>query len=1038
MPKNHYEILELESTATADEINKAYLRLVRQHAPDKTLDSKSDQTTYTDILTAGKTLRDPEKKKKYDQGLAIPPCSTPMLRINNNAASGDSSSTALVAYREISLHSLLNSANATPLELANQCESNLELAQTAWNDEKLRKTIGMWWYIPAEKFATIAMSLARDPIILLALQSNGLLSTPLSLAKRYKVIALGFLTQPHIKLTGIMIAELIQLHSIAVDQLHAHAQDKYKDYRQLLETTNSEMDEKQQLRLVQQIKDDYKICTTIAKKHPQFGYTTWHHPTLKAKIPNMQWTLLAENDQKLAVALCSNTDFLKGIDAWNLGYLTTNPAIITAILADAKNFVASLNLRQLGDLTTILEQKRYDLSLKKLREIQNDDPIQLARIELLRIKEKQEHAKFSAIPKLIEQANLTNEDLRDFIYYDQNYLLQDYFRGHLILRARISNSGWRLIAQYNSKIATELCKDPAFLPEFRDHQLNDIAKQFKQPCIIILALDKNLFSGEELSQLVKKHGNEILQVILTNPIYAKKLYAFEVLSTALQQTNAISHDAQNSANAAQNETDNGDEYVALGLHYQKQKNYMTAYYCYTAAIKCKNKLAPLKIAQLAEFLTNKKQHLEDAAKLYKNDPDFNSPEHAVVCYELLLETGTYLEYRYLTYQYYLDREDIKQNDPRIAKLIQQLDNYKDSTLCIGLIETAKKYWAAPSAKQNRMLAQKRITDDPFLQYVAEKLNTIQPKTDLHCNCYRELWKFYTAYELEELAWKNCEKYLSIIGDKPELLPANEWMEIALLYDRICLAPEDNVTFSMVLPLLRYYSNVFFRSIKDSKLYIQAQSLTSTLVTELPNCTLTTAANTHLFSKLAVESPLIKKISGAAFDGFVIKNAKVYAEIVILLDKNQKLIPIYGAYLLLMKYHESTDKYNAAYVTKLINTANLTSHDLKTILLAIKVNSAFIMFMYNDLSLRDRLSPEQWQELALKHSILSADIKKPNEDKSHSDVKSAPQLTYRQQVQFWYPNNSAHNLGLADSTPAQGCNSDSKDETEMMQLTLVPK
>ena len=63
MNKNFYDILELNNSASPDDIKKAYKRLVLIHHPDKGGDSAVFQT----IQSAYETLKEPEKRGLYDR-----------------------------------------------------------------------------------------------------------------------------------------------------------------------------------------------------------------------------------------------------------------------------------------------------------------------------------------------------------------------------------------------------------------------------------------------------------------------------------------------------------------------------------------------------------------------------------------------------------------------------------------------------------------------------------------------------------------------------------------------------------------------------------------------------------------------------------------------------------------------------------------------------------------------------------------------------------------------------------------------------------
>jgi curved DNA-binding protein len=60
--KNYYEILGVKTSATADEIKRAYRKLASQHHPDKGGDVKK----FQEIEEAYRTLSDPEKRAQYD------------------------------------------------------------------------------------------------------------------------------------------------------------------------------------------------------------------------------------------------------------------------------------------------------------------------------------------------------------------------------------------------------------------------------------------------------------------------------------------------------------------------------------------------------------------------------------------------------------------------------------------------------------------------------------------------------------------------------------------------------------------------------------------------------------------------------------------------------------------------------------------------------------------------------------------------------------------------------------------------------------
>ena len=65
---DHYKTLGVARNASADEIKKAYRKLVRETHPDKHPDDPKAEERFKQISEAHDTLSDPEKRKKYDRG----------------------------------------------------------------------------------------------------------------------------------------------------------------------------------------------------------------------------------------------------------------------------------------------------------------------------------------------------------------------------------------------------------------------------------------------------------------------------------------------------------------------------------------------------------------------------------------------------------------------------------------------------------------------------------------------------------------------------------------------------------------------------------------------------------------------------------------------------------------------------------------------------------------------------------------------------------------------------------------------------------
>jgi curved DNA-binding protein len=63
---DYYKILNVNKTATQDEIKNAYRKLARKHHPDLNPNDKEANKKFQQINEANEVLSDPEKRKKYD------------------------------------------------------------------------------------------------------------------------------------------------------------------------------------------------------------------------------------------------------------------------------------------------------------------------------------------------------------------------------------------------------------------------------------------------------------------------------------------------------------------------------------------------------------------------------------------------------------------------------------------------------------------------------------------------------------------------------------------------------------------------------------------------------------------------------------------------------------------------------------------------------------------------------------------------------------------------------------------------------------
>ena len=67
MAEDYYSTLEVQRTATTEEIEKAYKKLARKFHPDLNQDDPSAKEKFQKVQQAYDVLGDPEKREKYDQ-----------------------------------------------------------------------------------------------------------------------------------------------------------------------------------------------------------------------------------------------------------------------------------------------------------------------------------------------------------------------------------------------------------------------------------------------------------------------------------------------------------------------------------------------------------------------------------------------------------------------------------------------------------------------------------------------------------------------------------------------------------------------------------------------------------------------------------------------------------------------------------------------------------------------------------------------------------------------------------------------------------
>jgi len=67
MNKDYYKILEVDRSASLDEIKKSYRKLAMKYHPDKNPDDKQSEDKFKECAEAFEILSDPEKKQQYDR-----------------------------------------------------------------------------------------------------------------------------------------------------------------------------------------------------------------------------------------------------------------------------------------------------------------------------------------------------------------------------------------------------------------------------------------------------------------------------------------------------------------------------------------------------------------------------------------------------------------------------------------------------------------------------------------------------------------------------------------------------------------------------------------------------------------------------------------------------------------------------------------------------------------------------------------------------------------------------------------------------------
>jgi molecular chaperone DnaJ len=67
VPRDYYEVLEIERTASAEEIKRAYRKAAKKHHPDLNKDDPDAERKFKEVAEANDVLSDDEKRRIYDQ-----------------------------------------------------------------------------------------------------------------------------------------------------------------------------------------------------------------------------------------------------------------------------------------------------------------------------------------------------------------------------------------------------------------------------------------------------------------------------------------------------------------------------------------------------------------------------------------------------------------------------------------------------------------------------------------------------------------------------------------------------------------------------------------------------------------------------------------------------------------------------------------------------------------------------------------------------------------------------------------------------------
>ena len=131
--KDYYNILNIDKTATEDEIKKAYKKLALQYHPDKNQTNKDEaENKFKEISEAYEVLSDPQKKNNYDNGNNITIHQANPFDIFNNIFN-HSNNIFDININNLSNQSFSSSINTTTQIIGNQKITRIQKTQSTPN-----------------------------------------------------------------------------------------------------------------------------------------------------------------------------------------------------------------------------------------------------------------------------------------------------------------------------------------------------------------------------------------------------------------------------------------------------------------------------------------------------------------------------------------------------------------------------------------------------------------------------------------------------------------------------------------------------------------------------------------------------------------------------------------------------------------------------------------------------------------------------------------------------------------------------------------